>query len=212
MRARRGAEEEAMTKNKSCITIACTLTLWASSGFAQEESPTEDAEPAAPLAQESPVPDAEPPAPAVAQAPPGYGVTHRGPSEMAMIEGAAVPDGYVVESRIQKGLVIAGACTFGGVYLLTTLGAAIAVDTSNDDDAYTPLFVPVAGPFIAIHSADANATGTFGLVIDGLAQTAGLSMFIAGLAAQEDVLVWRGGGYAVRPDAGPGGAGLSGTF
>ncbi len=149
---------------------------------------------------------------------PGYGPRYGAggasppPRELELVEGAAVPDGYVVESRINKGLVIAGATTLGAVYLLTTLGAAIAVDTSSNPEAYEPLFIPVAGPFVTIHTADANATGTFGLVLDGLAQTAGLSMFVAGLVAQEEVLVWRGHGMTVAPTAGPTGAGLTGSF
>jgi hypothetical protein len=185
--------EEQMTNTKThTVAIAACTLLFASEAAANPPVPSPDA-------------------PSHPSAAPGYGIPPS-PSELEYREGGAVPDGYVVERRVNKALVIAGASTFGGVYLLTTLGAAIAVDTSEDDAAIEPLFIPVAGPFVAIHTTDASATGTFGLVVDGLAQAAGLGMFVAGFAAQDEVLVWRGLGVAVRPDVGPGGARLTATF
>ena len=208
---------------KLTITVAtffaAATTCCAASAFAQE--PTDEAPAESPPSETPPVAAPEPEAPVqrapqgygTAQAMPyGYGAHQRGPQEMEYYEGAGVPDGYIVETRIRKGLVIAGAATFGGAYLLTSLGAAIATDTSSNGDAYAPLFIPVAGPFITIRTAEANATGSFGLVMDGLVQTAGLAMLVAGLAAQEEVLVWRGPGYAIRTDVGPSGASLSASF
>jgi hypothetical protein len=197
-----------------CLSITLALVASPAAALAQEPSaPSPDAPSVFAAAD-----DEQPVAPARPAPPAGYGTSPagraapRGPTEMDDL-GGDIPDGYVLESRINKGLVIAGASVFGGVYLLTCMGAAIAHDESSNPEQFDPLFIPVAGPFVTIHTADANATGTFGLVIDGLAQTAGLSMFIAGLAAQEDVLVWRGSyGQTVRPEAGPGGASVVGTF
>jgi hypothetical protein len=216
---------------KKLITACAFATLLASSAIAVAEGPTakkgapalaaeKTAEETTTAEAPSVFADAEAEAPAPTperDLPPGPVVNASAPTMMGPAEmdysGGEIPEGYQLESRINKGLVIAGASTFGGVYIFNCLGAAIAYDASEGDkDAYTPLFIPVAGPFVTIHTADATATGTFGLVVDGLAQAAGLSMFIAGLAAQEDVLVWRGSYGSVRADAGPGGAQLSGNF
>jgi hypothetical protein len=46
----------------------------------------------------------------------------------------------------------------------------------------------VAGPFITIFTTESQAAGTAVLIVDGVVQTAGLAMLIAGLAAQETYL------------------------
>ena len=71
-----------------------------------------------------------------------------------------------LDSRIRKGLVIGGTVTFGACYLLSAMTASVA--DSNNDDEFAPLFVPVAGPFITIGTANAEGAGTFWLVVDGV--------------------------------------------
>ena len=68
-----------------------------------------------------------------------------GPAEIAeWEEGDPVPYGYRPVKKIQKPLVIAGAVTFGSVYLTSALGGAIATDAGAPAGA--TLFVPVFGP------------------------------------------------------------------
>jgi hypothetical protein len=106
-------------------------------------------------------------------------------------EGQPVPPGYHKSTKIRTGLVIAGAVTFGVVYLTTALvGAAVGDICSATNSSCTSaklLLIPVAGPFTLI-GPGAGATGDFFLVLDGLAQAGGLAMFIAGLAAPRTVL------------------------
>lgn len=208
------------------VVFSSVVVAFSVSAVAEAQQPPRPAEPPAtaqapavpPPAAEAPPgpPAAPPPSYGYGYGPPaGYGTRPPAPrSEMAYESGDPVPDGYELESRLNKGLVIAGATTFGAVYLLTAVAGAVAVDNSVNPSAYEPLFIPLAGPFVTIHTADATATGTLALVIDGLAQAAGLGMLIGGLASPREVLVWRGevGGVTFEPDLGPGGAVVRGTF
>lgn len=115
-------------------------------------------------------------------------------------EGDPVPPGYQPSTRIRKGLVIGGAVTMGALWVISVLIGGIAVSVEDADDAlggdsngitaedWYPMFIPVAGPFITIITAEASGAGTAFLVIDGIGQVGGLAMLIAGLAAQESYL------------------------
>ncbi len=103
-------------------------------------------------------------------------------------EGSPAPEGYYRDTRVRRGLVIAGAVTFGATYLVST-SVASAQQDSRDGDDWVPFFIPVVGPFITIGTADTKSFGTFALVMSGLAQSGGLAMFIAGLAAPQDIWV-----------------------
>lgn len=127
------------------------------------------------------------------QYPAGYGYPsqYSGPPSLAYEEGKPGPNGYHLESQPRRGLVIAGAVTFGSTYLITLLAASSIADdadhwdSSDDDDDESkalPLFIPVLGPFIGISSLDASPVGSAWLVLDGIAQGAGLAMLVAGLA------------------------------
>lgn len=127
------------------------------------------------------------------QYPTAYGYTPQfvAPASLAYEEGKPGPNGYHLESQPRRGLVIAGATTFGSAYLITLLAASAIADhsddwnNSTDDDDETkalPLFIPVLGPFIGISSLDASPLGSAWLVLDGITQGAGVAMLIAGLA------------------------------
>lgn len=132
---------------------------------------------------------------------PGYGLPEGqllGPRTLPYRQGEPVPPGYRHESRIRRGLVIAGAATFGGTYMISLLIGAVGHDEAqangdpDDDNRWLPMFFPVVGPFatigtLAATDEDSQATASVGLAILGLAQTAGLVMFITGLAAKEEV-------------------------
>lgn len=107
---------------------------------------------------------------------------------MSYTEGQPIPPGYRLETRMRRGLVIGGAVTFGSTYLLSALTASVAVDAGGADE-FGPLFIPVAGPFVTIGTAESEGTGTFLLVLDGIGQAGGVAMFIAGLATEEQFLL-----------------------
>jgi hypothetical protein len=108
-------------------------------------------------------------------------------------EGDPIPPGYHKRTRIRKGMVAAGAATFGALYVFSLLFAAAGdgiCSAQNDQCKYgwRDLYIPVAGPFIAIHDFGPGG-GTAPLVIDGVGQAAGLALLIGGIAAQETQLV-----------------------
>jgi hypothetical protein len=121
---------------------------------------------------------------------PGYMQPVPPPRTLPYDEGQAVPPGYHVEERARRGLVIAGTVTFGSAYLISILGASSAVASDdNSSDDFAPLFIPVAGPFITLGTAE-DADGVAPIfILDGIAQVGGLALLIAGLAAQESILV-----------------------
>jgi hypothetical protein len=165
-----------------------------------EVEPAEEAgEGEPPAAPEMAAPAAEPTAPTT----PVFSYypsaqTDERPAILPYHEGDAVPDGYHLGSRMRRGLVIGGGITFGLTYLAAV---GVAVQVHNDeaepvDDFFAKksdanaLFVPVVGPFVAAgHLAEERGGAAAVAVFDGLAQAAGLSMFIAGLAAPKTVLV-----------------------
>lgn len=101
--------------------------------------------------------------------------------------GDPVPPGYRQTTGVRKGLVIAGSVTLGSLYFFNLLGAAAAHDSENGQ--FDPLYVPCIGPFVAIGTARSDSLGTFALVLDGVVQTGGLAMFVAGLVATQTRLV-----------------------
>ena len=105
-------------------------------------------------------------------------------------EGEPVPDGYHPAEKTRTGLIVGGAVLFGTMYFFSVLVAAGGADSnrgsSNPDAA---MWAPAIGPFIQMAQPDSSATGNVLLAVDGLAQTAGLIMLIAGLSSPKTVLV-----------------------
>lgn len=175
----------------------------------------------------------QPPPPGYGQPPPpgyghpGYGPPPpEGPEEIDYVEGMTIPPGYTRDTKIRKGLVIAGAVTFGTMWLLTAAVGAVWMDYENRednsliDDGIEPeevgvLIIPVAGPFVAMGTLEPSVSGGMILALDGIAQAGGLAMFIIGLAAKKDVLIRTGDvEMTVAPMVGQGrgGLGLVGQF
>jgi hypothetical protein len=146
--------------------------------------------PGYPPPQGYPQPQAYPPPPAYAP-PPAY-YQPAGPKTMDWEEGDPVPAGYHVKTRARLGLVIGGAVTFGVLYLTSAFVGVVggSVDEwRNDKDRYSVMYIPLAGPWIAIGTIKPIASAGFGLGLLGVGQAAGVAMFIGGLAFPKSRLV-----------------------
>lgn len=138
--------------------------------------------------------------------------------------GRKVPAGYEVASVPRTGMVVGGAVIAGGLHLVSMI-AAVALDAEAEetlrdqqggsrtdpefDNRYTPLFIPVVGPFVAVKTSEASGTGMAILVMNGVAQVTGCALVIAGLAAPKQVLVKQDMPVAVVPFFDPTGGGLA---
>src|SRR5690606_30641691 len=96
--------------------------------------------------------------------------------------------GYRVVTSMRKGWVVAGFTTFGSLWFVSALTAAIN-DSANGSANLTPLYAPVLGPFITMATAESKGIGTFTLALDGLGQTSMLALGIAGILAPKSELV-----------------------
>lgn len=116
--------------------------------------------------------------------------------EIPYVEGGLVPEGYHLETKVRKAPVITGSVLFGTGYIISAGIASSAI--SGGDSEVASLFVPMAGPFIFLGQLDFR--GEFAalgyifiglpLIIDGLAQTAGVITLIAGVASPKKVWVF----------------------
>ncbi|MBI4952543.1 MAG: hypothetical protein HY908_10960 [Myxococcales bacterium] len=109
------------------------------------------------------------------------------------VAGKIIPAGYELGEQPQRNLVLGGALGLGLTYGLTlAVGAALV---AGDNDGGAALFAPVLGPFIAIGTLGVTERGAVQdaaramLVVDGLAQSASLTVLVLGFALPEDVLV-----------------------
>lgn len=160
---------------------------------------------AAPLPQAPPPPDAQqapPPAQTQPTAPaPNYPKpVLLGPSRLPYSETEPVPPGYEIQTRPAMGLAKAGIATFVPLYGLSALfgGVYLGSETGNAK-RYGPMIIPVIGPFATIGTADTNA-GTLFLVLDGLGQLTGATLFVIGMLSEEKYLARTTAGLNLRPE------------
>ena len=130
-----------------------------------------------------------------AQAPPGYGVQGQvyvqpaqpqyGPQYAPQYVQQQPQVRYVEQTSSIKGLWIPGIIIFGVSWALTgVMGSSL----SFDSDYQTWSWVPLVGPWVALSYAN-NDTEATGSLIGGIAQAAGLAMFILGISIQRTVRV-----------------------
>jgi len=98
---------------------------------------------------------------------------------------APVPPGYVPRTRRNDGLIISGATVMSSFWLVSGAFGAVM---GTVDSGWLPLTVPVVGPFIGLATLEGDVAAAL-LVADGLAQTAGLGLLLAGVFAEETVLI-----------------------
>lgn len=141
------------------------------------------------------------------------------PQEFAYDPDMGVPPGYKVTEQKRLGFIVAGAVTFGSLWVASCVAGGVFLD-NNSSSGGAALYVPVAGPWISIGTLHSSASGTSVLFLDGLGQIAGAALFIAGMASPQKVLKYQYQSakldLTLQPMAGPltNGAfsGLMGTF
>lgn len=130
--------------------------------------------------------------------------------------GKPIPDGYHRVKGRRTSLAVAGGAAFTCLYALHVFGALAA--RQHGDERHDPMFIPVLGPFVTIDTARTDRWGTFGLIVDGLAQTSTVVLFVAGMVGTQ-VKLEKDAPIAtieaapfVSADARSAGLGLSGSF
>jgi hypothetical protein len=174
-----------------------------------------------------PVPQPAPQAQYDAQYPQPRAATTPG-MELPYDDRQPIPPGYRLVEQRRRGLIIAGSIVTGIPWAFSVTGA-VAADFDNESGF---LLIPALGPWLMLAAGGAKnrdcGSDDFGdacnsdqaglravLVLDGLAQTAGAVMFVAGMAStrkrlvRNDVLV---GVAPVRMGRDGYGLGVHGSF
>ncbi|MEI9948407.1 MAG: hypothetical protein WDO74_05355 [Pseudomonadota bacterium] len=198
-----------------CLIITAAAPAAAQTPAAPSTAPAApSAAPAAPAAAAAPAPAAAPPPAGYAYPPPppGYAYAYPAPPvygayptplrapESVPYHGGPVPDGYHVEERAQRGLIIGGSLVLGIPWVLG-ITIASGYDFSNQSGW---LVVPALGPWITIAARRKDTTCDFSgssginctednsvrtmLILDGLTQAAGAIMLVYGLASPKKVI------------------------
>lgn len=105
------------------------------------------------------------------------------PAKLDWKPGEVIPPGYEPRSGPSKKLLISGLVTAGSLYVGSSIAAYIGVFAGTTELA--PLFAPVVGPFITIETASAEEAGAYLLVLNGLTQTAGLTLAILSAVVED---------------------------
>jgi hypothetical protein len=100
-----------------------------------------------------------------------------------------IPYGYHHSTRPRTGAIISGAILFGVPYLYSVGVASIFSDSTKGDNRAAALYIPVLGPFIELKETSNSATGSYLLILDGLAQAAGAGLFYFGITTPRPVFV-----------------------
>ncbi|MDC0747636.1 hypothetical protein [Polyangium mundeleinium] len=209
-----------MTTRRTICSFGTALTILgaASISLAQGAPPPPPPGAAAPqqpppgvMPQQPPPPmGAAPPGypPPMGAAPPGYPPRSSyppppifGPSRLPYKEGDPIPLGYGIETRPRYKMATAGIATFAPLYGMSVLFAgSFAGNEGVASGYYTPLFIPVIGPFVAIGSSDAESIGIFMLMLDGLGQATGAALFVAGMLSDETFVSRTPTAFDPRPE------------
>lgn len=163
--------------------------------------------PLPPASASAPPPGYGQPPPGYGQPPPGYYPPPGGygpqyypqkdtrPRVIEYDEGAPIPQGYHLRTKVRGGLIGGGAGMLGGLWLISIITGAI-VNAANESlgknpDMYTPMYVPVLGPFITLGTAasDMSSGSNAFMALDGIIQTGGLAMIVLGIVLPKQELV-----------------------
>ena len=122
------------------------------------------------------------------------------PETLGYTPGAAIPDGYRLQTYLPRGYIIGGSITFG---IGAALGLGSALSSQDKDFQSNWLFLPVLGPFVAMLTVHETCTrgetgpidcrrsdATFNfLAVIGTMQAVGAALFTWGLTHPKQRLV-----------------------
>lgn len=178
-------------------------------------APTEPAPDQTYSALSPPAPE-PPPAPATTVYYGGNGQPARYPARYRYVEGTPLPEGYHLESRANRGLVIGGAATFGIPYLIGTFGTLSVMGDGNTGW----LAIPVLGPWLTLANRRTSCgeigepspggfecfsdeAGNGLLIASGVLQALGTAMIAIGLVHTKEYAVADYAKWHVTPVATP---------
>jgi hypothetical protein len=116
------------------------------------------------------------------------------PASLPYEPGQPIPIGYAIEPRLPRVPLALGFTLLGGGWVASMVGGTVTHVTErghSKDFGTLPLFIPLAGPFITLGTADPGGASTFWLWTDGITQATGLALIFAALAGEEQRLVLR---------------------
>jgi hypothetical protein len=119
------------------------------------------------------------------------------------------PKGYVLHSDMNTKLLGGGVGLLGAGYLAAVLAGAVGSGTESRRE-WWPLFVPVAGPLIAMSTLEPSAAGTGLLVGDAVFQLGGVLGIALSFVDREHKII-RVAGAELEP-ATTAGLGVKGSF
>ena len=195
---------------RSQLLLAALLTFVTSRAFAQEPMSPYGDEPAV---QVAPIPPQPVPPPVVVPPPPGgyYQQPYAQPQPYYyQQQPCPMPPPRLFHEEMQPnyGLIVSGLVIFGVSWSINAATAYVADEWK--------LAVPIVGPFMETQNIntgsgyDANRMLVGLLVFDGLIETAGAIMLVAGAITRHKVRVYdRAPRVSVVPTAGPAGGGLA---
>ncbi len=208
---------------RSQTLLVAALLMVAPRAFAQQPMPPYGDEPAGPpvaapiqpapaMPPMPPMPPPPPPAvpPPLVVPPPGGYYQQPYPQQPYYYQQPAyaqAPRLFHEEIQPNYGLMVAGLVIFGASWSINAASAYLADEWK--------LAVPVVGPFMETQNIytgagyDANRLLVGLLVFDGLIETAGAIMLIAGAVTHHKVRVYDRARVSVVPTAGPAGGGLA---
>lgn len=131
------------------------------------------------------------------------------PARLQWQPGEAIPPGYSVADGPDKRFVIGGITTFGALYVSSVIGGLIGVAAGAGDE-FSPLFVPLVGPFLTVATSNADRAAAYVLALDGIGQIAGGTFFLVGFLKKDHWL--KRDDLAPQLSIGPHGASLRMEF
>jgi hypothetical protein len=201
-----------MRRSHTLLVVA--LLLVAPRAFAQQPMSPYDDQPMSPYGEQpapiGPAPQMQPvPPPLVAPPPPGYYQQQPYYYQQPQPMYAQPPRLFHEEMQPNYGLMVAGLVILGASWSINAASAYLADEWK--------LAVPVVGPFMETQNIntgpgyDANRLLVGLLVFDGLIETAGAIMLVAGAITHHKVRVYDHAHTSVSivPTAGPAGGGLA---
>ncbi|HEY8432351.1 MAG TPA: hypothetical protein VIL20_28455 [Sandaracinaceae bacterium] len=129
-------------------------------------------------------PSSGPPTYGQPYAQPTYGQPYGQPAYVPTYHAPARRVRYVERETSIPGLWIPGIIIFGVSYGLTTAAATLSSDGEYADYS----LIPLVGPWLMLGTAN-NDEEVAGALVSGLAQAAGMLMFVLGLSLRERVRV-----------------------